>query len=264
MYQLATAPESIGGVLDNGFKLFRASFVPLFPLVVLSTLATTVPATFFSRYVQRFAGEGLPTWTRELGAEIFVGGVLTFLLVVVFTAAILVRIDAVANGRSMSLGQAFTAGLGRTPALFGTMLLAFLIVFLGCLLVVIPGIILSVWYIFAPYVAAIESRGPIESLARARALVRGHWWRTAALLTLVGIVAGVLYIVLGIAAGIVVALNPEQIAEGTLPWYLDYLLSPLLSAITTPLATSLIVATYYDLKIRHEGGDLAARIAAAA
>ena len=103
----------------------------------------------------------------------------------------------------------------------------------------------------------------MHRLSYSRGLVRGHWWRTAALLTITGIIVLVLYLILGIVAGIAVATNPDALETGAAPWYIDFVLAPLMAGVVTPLLYSLMFAAYYDLKVRHEGGDLAERIAAA-
>jgi membrane protein implicated in regulation of membrane protease activity len=122
-----------------------------------------------------------------------------------------------------------------------------------------------VWLVFGPQITVLERLGPFAGLSRSRQLVRGHWWRTAALVTVIAIIISVIYVILGIVAGIIVAFNPDQVLEaGALPWYVDFVVNPLLSGVTTPLAYSLFIATYYDLRNRHEGGDIAERIAAAA
>jgi hypothetical protein len=58
--------------------------------------------------------------------------------------------------------------------------------------------------------------------------------------------------------------NPEVLVAGQTPWWIQFVVSPLLSAVAIPLSYSLYLAIYHDLRLRHEGGDLAARIAAAA
>ena len=257
MYQRATAPQSIGGVLDSGFKLFQACFKETFPLAVAAALVVAP----FGLVGQSFVGEP-PGPGLAIGFAI--GVILLVCVALIFSAAIFARVDAVANNLELPLGPALSYGARCAPALFVASFLYGLAVMCGLILLISPGIIFGVWLIFAPQITVIERLGPFAALSRSRQLVRGHWWRTAALVTVIGIILGVLYVILGIVAGIVVALNPDEIlATGALPWYVDLILNPLLSGVTTPLAYSLFVATFYDLKNRHEGGDIAERIAAA-
>jgi hypothetical protein len=132
----------------------------------------------------------------------------------------------------------------------------------GFILLLIPGIILMVWLLFAPYLVITNRLGPIDSISYSFRLVRGHWWRTAALITIIGIIAGVLYLILAAVLGIVFVTDPESIAlTGRMPWYVDFVLGPLISAVATPLGYAMLIAALQDLKLRHRGDDLAARIA---
>ena len=49
-----------------------------------------------------------------------------------------------------------------------------------------------------------------------------------------------------------------------MPWYVTLIVEPALSAVIAPLTYALMLSIFYDLRLRHEGGDLAARIAATA
>jgi hypothetical protein len=257
MYQQPTAPQSIGGVLDSGFKLFRACFIQTF-LLAAAAAFVAAPAGPAAQYFQ----------TRPLGmATIGIGGagvIVALILIMILTAALVLRIDAVAHNRELGVGETLSGGANRALKLFAASLLCGLAILCGFMLLIIPGFIVIIWLIFAPYVAVIDGYGPIESLRYSHRLVRGHWWRTAALLTIIGIIAIVLYMALGIAVGISVAMNPEMIAVGVMPWYIDFLVTPVISGVATPLGYSMLFAIMYDLKLRHEGADLAARIAAAA
>jgi len=183
---------------------------------------------------------------------------------VVLFGAIIARVDGVARGAPVAVGDALSIGVNRMLSMIGSAFVAGIAIVVGCILLVIPGLIVMVFLLFGPYAVIIERMGPLESLGYSRALVRGHWWRTAALLTIIGIILTVFYIVLLTVAGFAVFSNPETLATGQMPWYIQFVVGPVLSAVGAPLAYSLLLSIYYDLKLRHEGGDLAARIAATA
>jgi hypothetical protein len=182
----------------------------------------------------------------------------------VIYAALMARIDAVARGAPISLGQALSLGLQRMPAMILSGILVAVVAFIGLCLLVIPGLIVIVWLLFTPFAVVIERRGPIESLSYSRAIVRGHWWRTAALVTVIGIVLMVVYLLFGVGISIAVISDPAAASAGEVPWYVTLLVAPALSAVIAPLFYALMLAIFYDLRLRHEGGDLAARIAATA
>jgi hypothetical protein len=68
----------------------------------------------------------------------------------------------------------------------------------------------------------------------------------------------------GIVVGVGAALSGFAVGGGQVPVAINLVVGPIVSALAVPLVYSLLLSIYYDLKMRHEGGDLAARIAAAA
>ena len=257
MYQQVAAPQAIGGVLDSGFKLFRACFSKVFWLAIAAALVSA-PIDLLQPYFQN------NTPTGGVVAMIACGVLAAAVLAAVIYGALIARIDSVARAAPLSVGDALAIGLRRLPAMFVSGLLAVLAVLVGLILVLVPGFIFMIWFVFAPVAVIIERLGPFESLSYSRALVRGHWWRTAALLTIVGIVLVVVYIVLVMLLSVLIFTNPSTLATGQAPWYVQFVLAPLVSAVVVPLPYAMMLAIYYDLKARLEGGDLAARIAATA
>jgi len=258
MYQQATAPQTIGGVLDSGFKLFAACFTKVFWLTAIGALATA-PISLLGPYLQANSPPG------GVIALVACGVILGVIVAIVIYGAAMARIDSVARGSTpLPVGESLAIGVRRLPALFVASLFAGLVTGVGLILLLIPGLIFMIWFVFAPAATIVERIGPIRALSYSRALVRGHWWRTAALLTIVGIILMVVYVVLVFVVAIVAISNPGALASGQTPWYIQLVAGPVLAAVAAPLTYALLLSIYYDLKTRLEGGDLAARIAATA
>ncbi len=58
-------------------------------------------------------------------------------------------------------------------------LLAGLVIGIGFLLFIIPGIIFVVWFTFSTYIVVCEDKRGFKALFRSKELVRGYWWPTA-------------------------------------------------------------------------------------
>lgn len=71
-----------------------------------------------------------------------------------------------------------------------------IVIMVGFILVVIPGIVFSIWFSFAFYVLVFEGVGGIAALKRSRNLVRGFWWTVLArliVISLLGAIASALF-----------------------------------------------------------------------
>jgi hypothetical protein len=83
-------------------------------------------------------------------------------------------------------------------------------------------------------------------------------------LTIAFFIIGVAYLIVIIITG---AADISAAAGSAFPRWLtllmDYIIAPLFQVVLSPLFYALPMAVYNDLKLRREGSDLAARIAAA-
>jgi hypothetical protein len=253
MYEVPTGPQSIGGVLDSGFRLYKASLGRTFALALVASLLFA-PVNRLS--LEDF-GDAAGFWL----AGILVGVFATLVLY----GAIIARIAAVANGGDIATEAALAIGLRRSLILFLAYFAYLLATLGGLLLLIIPGIYLMVSLAFGMFAVIVDRKGPIASLSYSHQTVRGHWWRTAGLLTIIGVMLLAFTVLVTILTTLPIFMNPQPVFDrSAVPWYIDYIVSPLLSGVFTPLWCALFLAAFSDLKLRHEGGDLAARIAAAA
>lgn len=257
MYE-ATAPQSIGGVLDSGFSLFRGAFKSTFVIAfVIAFLAA--PAGRVSQSI---------TVTAPSGGLVlaFIVGLFAYIIIsLVLYGALISVIDRVARGEPVAIGTALGVGLRRGPALFVVGFCYSIAVFVGMILLLVPGLWLMVALLFGFFAVVLDGKGPIDSLGYSMRLVRGHWWRTTGVLTVIFFIAMVIYFIIGMIGGAAAVFQTDAlIATGNLPWYIDFIVVPALSAVVVPLMYTMTYAVYRDLKVRLEGADLADRIAAAA
>ena len=162
MFTRVNQPQSIGGVLDSGFKLFKASIRQVLPVTFIASMFSGITSWFLQSalvgQVQE-TGEAVINWP-VFGALYVVTIVVTLTLM----AAAILRMQAVFKNEELSFGNALASGVKRTPALFGAAILYTLAVFLGFLLLIIPGIYVSVTFAFSFYAAAADKNGPIQSI----------------------------------------------------------------------------------------------------
>lgn len=62
------------------------------------------------------------------------------------------------------------------PKLILVSLISGLLVLAGVVLFIVPGVIASIWFLFAGYIAVLERRSVLESLRHSQRLTRGLFW----------------------------------------------------------------------------------------
>ena len=140
----------------------------------------------------------------------------------------------------------------RLGPLLWLSLLFVLFLALALLAFVIPAVYLYVaWAVATPVLLLEDVRGR-GALKRSRALVKGRWWPTLAVLILVNLLAGIVQgLFVGLFAG-VVSVSDNEVAE-TVAEAVAQLAG---SALTTPLSAAVLTVLYFDLRVRKEGFDL--------
>lgn len=267
MFVRPTAPRSIGGVLDDAIRLYRASLSRCWVLVLIGGLLSAVVGVYVSlqfgaltRQTATIAGAAalLPR-LQAVGRSpgLMALDVLASLFWLLFHAAVIRSQDTVANGAPESLGASLRFALTRLPAMVVGAIVFAMALTVGLVLLIIPG--LWLWGQLQLWLVALcaEDLGPFGALGRSWRLIEHHWWRAT---TTVGVILMVI-LVLSMGGGLVIGVAALA-TRGDLVRVLlaNQLVTLLINVFTTPLGTATMIAMYYDLKLRREGGDLAARV----
>ncbi|MEM8660342.1 MAG: hypothetical protein AAGF35_05610, partial [Pseudomonadota bacterium] len=133
-----------------------------------------------------------------------------------------------------------------------------LVLFVGSLLLIVPGIILGVSLFFGPYLVVTDELGPIAALRRSHKLVWGDWWRTTIILTVVIFILMAVYVLAGILGAF--AGYSETESPSVTFYTIEAIVGIVISAILTPIFPAFGLAVLNDLKLRKEGDDLSARL----
>jgi hypothetical protein len=261
-----TQPQSIGGVLDVAFQVYKVSLSKVWPICLLLVVGSLPPSLYMlfkgGTALAAAASGDVNAYAKGifLDPAYWLSYLISLLIVTCSMGAIYLKQDALAAGAELPLARALSTALRRTPSMFLSMILFGIAVVVGCVLLVIPGLILMVSLMLGGAVIVLEGSGPAAGLLRSHKLIWGHWWRTSAILTVGFIIVMVIYMALAFVVGMVTPL----VARGADPFAFGLingmLLSVFIQVLVMPFFLALILSLYWDLKLRREGGDLAARL----
>jgi hypothetical protein len=80
------------------------------------------------------------------------------------------------SGRKSSFRDLFFGGFTGAFSLFISSVFVLLFVLSGFFLLLIPGIVFAVWFVFTPIISVAERTSPFVALLISRELVRNHFW----------------------------------------------------------------------------------------
>ncbi len=233
---------SLGEVISKTFELYRRDFVKYFVLFavvgviigvvttlarnafVLPTLPSNPTPQQFSDWFPRFFGALVP-----LVASIFI-------VTVVFSSiaqgsAIKLASERIEKGQA-DLGTSVKFAVSRLLWIWALSIVVGIIVFLGLIALIVPGIILAIMFSLALPVLLIENKGVFDSMRRSRELVGHRWLKTFATFLVLGIIVIIASLIVSAISGPLGVVGP--------------VVNGILSAFYQPLFPILVIVYYYS------------------
>lgn len=273
-------PMGIGDILDATFRLYRNHFatfllIALVVYVPYALVVSGVEATFEAEIVeaesQLLLDEEIESFEdfearRNQGGEaefdpfaadvdfpwgslllmVAISFVFYFLVFPLCQGAMVHKISASYLGDTIGAGEAYRRALPRLPVLIGANIVAGILIFIGYLLLIVPGVLATLWLLLVTAAVMLENQGVIGALKRSTSLMKGHLGKGFLLLLVVGVIGW------GFNVGVEVVAN-------MVPWptlFLKHFVWNIALAIILPVQTAPFILLYYDLRIRKEAFDL--------
>ena len=239
-------PLTLGEILDVAFGLYRTLFLPL--LVV--TIVTSAAPVVLSVYVESAGGAllHLPLYFLNLMLNAVLGAIAS-------AAATFVVSDSY-MGRAISARDAFARATPFISRLIVLGVLLSLVIGLGLICLIIPGVILFTGLALSTPALVIEGLPSANAaMGRSWALTRGFrgklFWALLTVLVLILLPT----IALGgfaAASGDATLLAPTM-SPAALAWLVA---ASLIQLLIYPLFYCVLTVAYYDLRVRKEAFDL--------
>jgi len=166
---------------------------------------------------------------------------LAFVATPICNAAMIHAISAVYLNRPITIGAAYSRAIRALGPLLWTSILYGIIVLVGLLLLVVPGILFFLWYSLCSLVVVVEGSNGMPALNRSKLLMKGNIGTLSLLLLILGIISSVC-----------------QSIERFIPnAYLQIGVSVLIQTVLLVFTTAAAVVFYFSCRCKNEHFDLA-------
>ncbi|MCH8559825.1 hypothetical protein LTH96_01790 [Nesterenkonia sp. LB17] len=217
----------------------------------------------------------------------FASSAVTFLVIAVATAYMVLPTLRAAYGLHTGMGQTVRLRLGRLgptvvnllvlgliltvvalPVFFVAVLLLVITLFFGAV-VVLPGLFLALCWVtaavmYAPLTVVVERMGPFAALGRSWRLNRGRWWRNIGLVALLYVILGLVFTIASMP--LILAVAASELIENSLTtggewagfavFALTELYGTVLSTLFIGVVGTVISLMYLNARIRQEALDV--------
>ena len=253
-------PLGLGETLDAAIKLYRNNAVTLWKIVAL----VIVPLEILQFIIRRISlpsdvfllNGTLYTHGNGTGASGTVGllaiSILGLLGELLVTGAVFkLQLDAIMD-RPHDIRESFEFARYKIWSLLWLGILSTILIAVGFILLVIPGIWLMVAICVAVPALMLEGVKGFQAMKRSMSLVDGRWWATFGRL----IVAFILYGIVVAIFGAIASAITNSMTNVTLFLLINVAVSTIGVILLSPFIAAVINWIYIDLRVRKEALDI--------
>jgi hypothetical protein len=242
-------PRTLGEILSEAFRIYRENAAKLLLIVAV----IVVPLSFISALGIHLLGEptkhrveilGQPAtieYSRSFGVTVtalLIAAAIGVITWAILQAAMLRGAAQATIGDPVDVEASYRWGLRRFGSVLLLAILVGIVVGVGFILLIIPGIIFLVFLSVSEPALIVENRRGTEAMSRSWNLVRGHFWHALVVILVAAILTGVV-------SGIISAIGGSN-------WFVRWIFTAIAQIITAPFTALVTVLLYLDLRARKE------------
>ncbi len=229
----------VGSVIGRGISVFFRNIVAF----VLVTIVIFIVPIVLTVFVFGTMGSGL-------------AGILTILLWFIayfwLSAALVYGVVSDLRGNKASVGQILSGALSVLIPVFFVSIVVGLLVAIGTIALIIPGIILYVMFWVAVPAAVVERTGVGESMKRSLELTKGYRWQIFFVMVIWIVISIVVQLVVGFAVGAPLGVTPDMAAQANVS-IAGHLITQVVNMLLSGVSASILAVGYHDLRVAKEG-----------
>jgi hypothetical protein len=240
--------KTLGQILSQAWDIYRANAAKLLTIVAivvvpLSLISAILTGVIFEPEVVRTGQVVLST--EQLGRSFIgylfvgaIGGLISVLIAAMLQAATARAAALAAIGDPVDVQTSYRYGFRRLGSVILISLLVGVIVAVGFLLLIVPGIIFLVFLSVAIPALIVEDRRGTDALGRSWNLVQGDWWHALGVIFVAALLVG-------IVSGIIGSIGGNE-------WVIRWIFTAIAQIVTAPYAALVSILLYIDLRARKE------------
>jgi hypothetical protein len=248
MTSLPSTPQTPSQILSKGIEIGVNSFPRLFLFTTLAGFLGLIPIL----YTALRAGDVTITpdvITAARDTTWYLIELLCLIAGALIQAILVTRLDNLVQRGVTDFHHEWQRALHvLLPLIVGSIVMICALI-VGYVLLIVPGVILTVSLAFFQFCVVLDKQGPIEALNRSHTLVWGNWWRTFWVLILMLVVIILIAVVLLVPFALMLGVHPGVVTGRGL--LVQGVLEMVGEALIAPFIFAIMYTQYNDLKIRH-------------
>jgi uncharacterized membrane protein (Fun14 family) len=177
MPELSAPPRSatVSELLEAATRIFRRTLAKTLPLGMFAILLVALPNFYWLT-----TGKPLDVLHPPMDTRFWVLAAVGFVGYEWLAAALMVRQRDLLSGRAPDLGRDLATASARLATLVVSAVVGWLLVFVGALALLVPGVYALVCLLLLQPVVLFDTRDPLRAVARSFSLARPMWVKVMA------------------------------------------------------------------------------------
>ena len=236
------AEPPAGTIISSALRLCREHWRPLAVYGLVAGLPVSVldAVIALERGIDPFASPLSGDAAAGDGGSL-VSSLLSLVLYALASAACVHTVAAAREGHRSGWREGLAAGLGRLGGVLVASVIVLVLVVLGLLALVLPGIWIAVALSLATPALVLERLTPVAAIRRSFTLVQRRWWKTAAVVLMAALVAFAALAVVAVPTGLAAAATPDRSLRAVIAAVAGALSTALVVPITVAVVTVLFL-----------------------
>ncbi len=195
---------SVEEVLASSLNIIRRKPMILLPQVIVTTTFTVAFTVIFMLFAIRllsllssFVSSSFVSPSALLESLVLFLELITGIFIVAIVLGPIIQgmyplmVKNVTEGKEVDVFAAFRKAVRRFPSLIGSAILAFLIVAIGLLFLIVPGIIFLTWYYYTVPAIMLEKRGALDGMSASKRFGRTQKSKTLLIVLVLSVIGGI-------------------------------------------------------------------------
>jgi len=254
----------LGEIVSGTFRLYVSRFALFYlPFLVAGLISGTLTSALFLSFpLPTPPSTGAPPsavfqWLNSFLSALVgigvLGGLVSWVIGSIATGMVVKSASDVIEKGAGNLQGSFSFTVSKLPSLLVASIVIGILVMVGFLLFVIPGIILMIMLSLVVPAIIIEQKGAFSSFGRSSKLVRNRWLNTFALL----IVIGVIIFAISLITSLVLlpgffSLSASPFGDGS-AFAMRLIISSIVGSFVSPILPLAETLLYYSMVARESG-----------
>ncbi|HET7921959.1 MAG TPA: hypothetical protein VFM15_04310 [Gammaproteobacteria bacterium] len=249
MISLPNVPQSPGQVLSKGIEIGVNSYVRLILFTSLVGFIGLIPVLYLALHIgDTTVSADVLSEARDAGWYLIE---LACLLANALIQGILVmRLDNLVQRGNVDFHAEWQRGLHALLPLFIASVVFLCALIVGYVLLIVPGVILTISLLFFQFCVVLDRQGPIAGLNRSHTLVWGNWWRTFGVVILMVLLVLLIVVVLMVPVALLLDMHPAASVLTGRDLLVRGVMQMLGAVFLGPFVLAIMYVQYQDLKLR--------------